>query len=56
MPGRGKQESRAFVDYLSIGDRYSAQTNFDTENTIGGHFQVNRAHKHNAAFLPTVMK
>jgi hypothetical protein len=56
MPGHGKQESRAFADYLSIGDRYSAQTNFDTENTIGGRFQVNRAHKHNAAFLPTVMK
>jgi hypothetical protein len=56
MPGHGKQESRAFADYLSIGDRYSAQTNFDSENTIGGRFRVNRAHKRNAAFLPTVMK
>jgi hypothetical protein len=29
MPGRGKRDSGAFADYLSIGDRYSAQTNFD---------------------------
>jgi hypothetical protein len=56
MPGHGKQESQAFADYLSIGDRYSAQTNFDSENTIGGRFRVNRAHKRKAAFLPTVMK
>ena len=56
MPGHGKQEGQAFADYLSIGDRYSAQANFDSENTIGDHFRVNRAHKRNAAFLPTVIK
>ena len=56
MTGGGKRESRAFADYLSIGDRYSAQTNFDSKNTIGGRFRVNRAHKRSAAFLPTVIK
>src|SRR5271166_4754855 len=56
MPGRGKRESRAFGDYLSIGDRYSAQTNFDSKNTIGGRLGVNRAHKRCAAFLRTVIK
>src|SRR5271169_1547197 len=56
MPDRGTQESRAFADYLSIGDRYSAQTNFDSKNTIGGRLRVNRAHKRCAAFLSTVIK
>jgi len=55
MPGHGKRERRAFANYLSIGDRYSAQANFDSENTIGGRFRVNRAHKRSAAFLPTVI-
>jgi hypothetical protein len=54
--GHPKRQSRAFADYLSIGDRYSAQTNFDSENTIGGRFRVNRAYKRKEAFLPTVMK
>ena len=56
MPNRGKRESRAFANYLSIGDRYSTQTNFDSRNTIGERFRVNRAHKRSAAFLPTVIK
>ena len=51
-----QQERQAFANYLSITDRYSAQTNFDSENTIGGRFQVNRAHQCDAAFLPTVIK
>src|SRR4029077_2650416 len=51
-----QQERRSFANYLSISDRYSAQTNFDSENTIGGRFRVNRAHERNAAFLPTVIK
>jgi hypothetical protein len=56
MPDRGKGESRAFANYLSIDDRYSAQTNFDSRNTIGERLRVNRAHKRSAAFLPTVIK
>ena len=56
MPGRGKRDSGAFADYLSIGDRYSAQTNFDSKNTIGGRLRVNRAHKRCAAFLSTVIR
>ena len=56
MPGRGKRESRALVNYLSIDDRYSAQTNFDSSNTIGERFRVNRAHKRGVAFLLTVIK
>ena len=54
--GRRQAESRAFANYLSIGDRYSAQTNFDSENTIGGRFRVNRAYKRDAVFLLTVIK
>jgi hypothetical protein len=50
------QESRALADYLSIGDRYSAQTNFDSKNTIGGRLRVNRAHERCAAFLSTVIR
>src|SRR5215510_1638858 len=46
---------RTFADYLSISDRYSTQTNFDSENTIGDRFRVNRDQKRNAAFLPTVI-
>jgi len=56
MPDRGTQETRDFADYLSIGDRYSAQTNFDSKNTIGGRLRVNRAHKRCAAFLSTVIR
>jgi len=54
--GQRQAESRGFANYLSIGDRYSAQTNFDSENTIGGHFRVNRAYKRDAVFLLTVFK
>jgi hypothetical protein len=53
---RGTQQSQPFADYLSIGDRYSAQTNFDSKNTIGGRLRVNRAHKRCAVFLSTVIK
>ena len=56
MPDHGDKRSELLPEYLSIGDRYSAQANFDSENTIGGRFRVNRAYKRNAAFLPTVMK
>jgi hypothetical protein len=55
MPGRAKRETRAFANYLSIGDRYSAHANFDSENTIDGQFRVNRAHKRSRSFLPTVI-
>jgi hypothetical protein len=56
MPDRGTQQGQAFADYLSIGDRYSAQTSFDSKNTIGGRLRVNRAHARCAAFLSTVIK
>lgn len=55
MPGRDKRETRAFANYLSIGDRYSAHANFNSENTIDGQFRVNRAHKRSRSFLPTVI-
>ena len=50
------ERSRAFANYLSIGGRYSVQINFDSENTIGERFRVNRAHGHGAAFLLTVIE
>jgi hypothetical protein len=34
----GEPEKRAFTDYYSIQDRYSARAKLDSENTIGGRF------------------
>jgi len=44
MEGAASEKSQALGNYLSIGDRYSALTNFDSKNTIGRRFRVNRTH------------
>ncbi|MGH7110819.1 MAG: hypothetical protein ACREFK_10370, partial [Stellaceae bacterium] len=49
--GFGKPERRDFTDYFSIQDRYSARPDFDSKNTIGGRFRVNRAERLGASFL-----
>ena len=54
--GAAGEKSQALANYLSIGDRYSTLTNFDSENTIGRRFGVNRARSRSAAFLPAVVK
>jgi hypothetical protein len=56
LSGRfGKPKRRDFTDYFSIQDRYSARPDFDSENTIGRRFRVNRAERLDAAFLEGVV-